>query len=65
MIVEKYSTINSSVQFAAAVYFKNYIKRKWKQVEGETDEIQKEDRGNNVWMSAVKEESLAVKIPDT
>jgi exportin-2 (importin alpha re-exporter) len=48
MIVEKYSTINSSVQFAAAVYFKNYIKRKWKQVEGETDEIQKEDRGNNL-----------------
>lgn len=47
MIVEKYGTVNGAVQFSAAVYFKNYIKRKWKQEEGETDEIPKEDRGKS------------------
>ena len=46
IIIDKYGAVNSAVQFSAAVYFKNLIKRKWKQVEGEADEIPKEDRGN-------------------
>lgn len=33
-----------AVGFSAAVYFKNFVKRRWKQNEGEQDMISGEDR---------------------
>ncbi|KAJ3413290.1 Exportin-2 [Chytridiales sp. JEL 0842] len=38
------STLDPHVRFASAVYFKNYCKKYWKQVDGEQDKVAASDR---------------------